>query len=428
MQGLTGRLVIVVTGLLLGSQSAEVRAEWSTLGGNAQHTSYVSGSIDPVQLSQLWSTPLTSNVTGGMVVGGGGVFLRASSGQGPTIYAVDAATGDSLWNATPSGRVMPPAYADGKVYVHTTTELNAYDAANGDLIFSTPLPSQGQLYPNPTPFEGSVYLGGGMFGDLYSFNAATGAENWSFEPYFSLHSRWTPAVNSQHVFFHSTTTLQVLPGLLMMTDHSGEIVSIGVDEFADGSSSAVVLGPGNLAYTTGSGRVTAWSTIPTEEGSLAPLWIAEVGGFGTPSLANDMLYVRDGSGGILALDALSGTLQWSWDHANALAASMIVTDNLLFVTSDSSGGWPGETLAIDLATQSVVWQFPTGGEIALANNVLYILGVNDGVRTLYAFAVPESASIVTLAIGIACAAVFVRAQGSRLAPPGPSSSTNSNSA
>ena len=64
-----------------------------------------------------------------------------------------------------------------------------------------------------------------------------------------------------------------------------------------------------------------------------------------------------------------GKLQWTSENLGEGGfQSVLVTRNLAFVSNAN------KTVALDLATQKVVWNYPRGGSLAISSNgVLYIL-------------------------------------------------------
>lgn len=88
--------------------------------------------LDATDGSKRWRFTHDGNVTeGAAAVADGRVFLSSGEQDG-AIYALDLATGESLWSA-PVGDEGTPVVADGVVYVpsRASSELIALDAANG---------------------------------------------------------------------------------------------------------------------------------------------------------------------------------------------------------------------------------------------------------------------------------------------------------
>ena len=100
-------------------------------------------------------------------------------GDGGTLYALDAATGDEEWSyAIGEAFTTAPTVADGTVYVGSGDyHLYAVDAETGDEEWS--FDTEGTVAATPTVADGIVYAGGGGQ-HLYAIDATSGQEQWSF--------------------------------------------------------------------------------------------------------------------------------------------------------------------------------------------------------------------------------------------------------
>lgn len=106
----------------------------------------------PVLVSAEWSdgTPAVAN----------GIVYTSHGLSG--IVALDAATGNVLWNVTREGYALHTAttVADGVVYFGRSGDgLCALDATSGDEIWSAPLEDE-KLFSEPVVTGGVVYIGG----------------------------------------------------------------------------------------------------------------------------------------------------------------------------------------------------------------------------------------------------------------------------
>jgi outer membrane protein assembly factor BamB len=110
------------------------------------------------------------------------VFFGATNGD---FYALNAATGATLWKKQLGGAVLHTAACvggtvvtgcmDGKVY--------AFNAATGADAWATPYQTGGGICVAPLVTGGTVYLGS-RDGKFYALDLATGAERWT--PYRTL--------------------------------------------------------------------------------------------------------------------------------------------------------------------------------------------------------------------------------------------------
>ncbi|MGA7220147.1 MAG: PQQ-binding-like beta-propeller repeat protein [Candidatus Sulfotelmatobacter sp.] len=183
------------------------------------------------------------------------------------------------------------------------------------------------VFSSPAELSNVVYAGA-YDGNLYAFNATTGAKLWS---YFTEVGSWiysSPAVDNGVVYFSS-----VYPGV-----------------------------PG-VIYAVKTDGTLLWS-YPTLNGSYA-----------TPTVANGVVYCGDYSGTLYALNATTGALLWTFDSGTQIASAPAVVDGVVYFGSESTNVY-----ALKASTGAEIWHFATGSQIqsspAVANGVVYI-GSND---------------------------------------------------
>ena len=128
------------------------------------------------------------DVVGYPVVADGRVFVVARSQPGSVhggrLYALDSEDGSVLWGPVAIGGSswrIGIAYDDAHVYaVNGSGLLRAFDAATGDVAWSTTLVGQWSFTSPPTAVDGTVYVGGaGMDGTIYAVDGTTGALRWN---------------------------------------------------------------------------------------------------------------------------------------------------------------------------------------------------------------------------------------------------------
>ena len=128
------------------------------------------------------------------VVSGGVVY----TGTGEYVIAVDAASGDLLWQT--EQRIESDTrlvVADGIVYSTSGYTLDAVNAETGVLLWQYPI---GLRVSSPTVAGGVVYIGS-EDGHLYAIDAKTGSALWRFRTGGQIYS--TPAVEDSVVYFGS---------------------------------------------------------------------------------------------------------------------------------------------------------------------------------------------------------------------------------
>jgi eukaryotic-like serine/threonine-protein kinase len=149
----------------------------------------------------------------------------------------------------------------------------------------------------------------------------------------------------------------------------GRVVSIALSNLAMRSSPAITV---TTSGTFGCG------------GSTNPVAI-----YGTPALANGLVFIAAYNGEVDAYTA--DTLEYRWSFPQKGVSNLKPIIGAIEVSGDTLyfGGTDGNVYGLDAVTGNKKWQFTTGGEIwstpAIANNTLYI-GSFD--KKIYAVDIP----------------------------------------
>lgn len=371
---------------------------WPMYQANPAHTGYLPVTLNPSNFAPRWSVTIHSGVALNPVTAADGLVLASENTYfgDAGLYSLDAATGNVLWS-TNFGSVFsvnPPSYAYGNVYIQTCdnygdTFLHSFQAATGVFVFRSPHAAQWEHYFAPTIFDGNVYVDGGEYGGMYSFNANSGVQNWF--GYVGQYDGWTPAVDTNfcYTFTGSGDTVPITGefriidrasgnNLYLVTDYAfqwngytmNEAVTLGANEdaFAINEPGSVYPGYGP------NGRLLMFDLRMGGGNTPHIGWVLSDHFTGQVTLANGVLYVNDG-GILVALDEVTGSSLWTWTPpSGSLTGTIIATDNLLFAGTGTA------TYAIDLVSHQTVWSSPVGGALALGEGVLYVAG-SDGTLT-----------------------------------------------
>jgi outer membrane protein assembly factor BamB len=304
------------------------------------------------------------------------------------LFALDAASGETEWTKAFGSvfSVNPPSYANGNVYIQTgnhgsDTYLRAYDAQTGGFVFRAPHSAQWESYYAPTIYDGNVYINGGYYGGMYSFNATSGAQNWFAG--LQQYDEWTPAVDESRVYAYVG---EYAPGLYVHNRHTGQREFMIEDPNFDWNGwsmgLAPVLGSMDDVLAIHDGRLISFDLSERDI-----RWEIDSSFSGQPSLADGVIYAID-AGALVARNELTGSPLWGWElPSGSLRDTIIVTDTHLFTQTDSM------IYAVDLETHEDVWSYPAIGHLALSDGVLYVSS-SDGLVT--AIAVPEPSSLALL--------------------------------
>ena len=173
--GLAAVLFAAGQGLAAGSQGQYAVATQI----NVAH----SGDIDfttplTTPLKQAWSVNLGASVYSPLIADG--LAFAATQGE---LFALDLATGATLWQQQVQTGFNYIAYDDDKVFTVTFTgQLQAFRADSGKLKWTLQLPGGTQFVSGPTARGGIVYVSGGSQtggGTLYAVKESTGTILWS---------------------------------------------------------------------------------------------------------------------------------------------------------------------------------------------------------------------------------------------------------
>jgi outer membrane protein assembly factor BamB len=384
------------------SASANASTEWAQYKGNAQHTGYQAVTLEP-NANIAWSANIAGGISG--LAASNGKVYASSSGyfNNQSLTAISAFDGTQVWSKDFGAiySVNPPSIANGIVYLQTgnhgsDTYLRGYSAEDGSLKFKSAFSAQWERYQSPTLYDGTAYINGGYYGGAYAFDLKTGNQDWfvGLEQY----DGWTPAINQNHLVVYTGGNLRELD-----RETGATIQTIQSSSFSwSGWSSITPTLVDNTAYVSAGGNIMSFDLLTGKEG-----W--KLSGV-TSSLAvaqNEAFVIRNGA--VNSLNATTGAINWLWEDSavSNLGNDIIATDNLLIV----SGG--AYTYLLDRNSQQLLQRLDQSGQIALANNQLYIASNSN----LYAYniaVVPETSLVSMYTVGLFCLSVFVRRNRNKL--------------
>ena len=158
------------------------------------------------ELDKAWELEARGSVNGTAALAGDRVYVLA----GDAAYALDAATGELLWENSDVGGTSSPTYSDGIVYVtdRAPATLHALDADDGSELwqaeidphpeaagFSSPVVAGELVIVGSSSTEEFSASGDATFrGGVVAFDRGTGAEVWrhyTVEPPFNGVAVWS---------------------------------------------------------------------------------------------------------------------------------------------------------------------------------------------------------------------------------------------
>jgi len=360
-------------------------ADWTMFQGNAAHTGSVPVDTDPNQFSTRWQTAAVTNsgpryqLLATLTTAGGRFFVAGNK----LLYARNESDGSQVWQYDFSGlqypSVNPPAVDNGVVYIaagqQSSTFMFAFQAADGSLVFKSPMSSQWENYLAPTIGTDGIYTNAGTYGGLYAFDRTGKQLFFTNEAQTSV---WTPAVDASGVYSYTGGILQVVDPMTGAVLHSitdptfqNYVYEIGGSPVLGAPGSVFVANYENSLLNGGAigNTLLKFDVGPDTIGWQVP------GVFpSTPAYAKGVLYVANEKP--LRLEARAeadGTVLWSWTPPQAgdsnFISETLLTGNLVLISTNLA------TYAIDLASHQAVWSYPLPGRLALSQNgVLYIQG------------------------------------------------------
>jgi uncharacterized repeat protein (TIGR01451 family) len=351
----------------------ESTANWPGLGNGPAHTGYQPVTLGSAAFTAGWSSYFTGNLQP-VAVGEGKVFVTpytTFSGSYSYVSAVDAMSGVPLWRyryATSSYSLSPASVSQGRVFVERGDggpALWCFDSSTGNVLWTAPIDSQGQHYYAPTTINGGVWVDGGSLNGLYGFNVTDGTQRF-FNSSLDDFDRWSPAYSNGVVYTW-------VHGIFRAHDPYTGVVqwSLGVPSsgyLSMYTSPVVDQGRAFLAANLGLFGVdlTAHSTLWSVPGVFK----------GTPATANNRVYALLGDH-VYGYDAATGAQVQGYATADSnINGQPIVTNDSLIVSSSS------KTYIFDLVG-TLRQTLPYGGDVLLANNILYVAPLEGTLRTYY---------------------------------------------
>lgn len=370
--------LMVISSTLLG-HSAIASDQWAMYQANSSHTGYIPITINPSDIAFRWKKNVSSNALSPITVAENHIFVSDPGYFGTQhLYAIKK-NGTMAWGKTFSNifSVNPPSYADGKVYLQTgnhasDTYLRAYNAITGNIVFQAPHAAQWERYLAPTIYKNNVYINGGYYGGMYSFDGKKGHENWFYDG-LPQTDGWTPAVDEKWAYTY-------LGSLYVVDRLTGKLAFKILNS---GQQAVPMLGGLNDVFVIDGGMLSKFKT-DTQKIAWQKSYGFNEDYTGQPALANNVIYAGTTLGSLVALDQATGKTLWAWKNADKDSAinNVIATKSHAFFTTAN------KIYAIDINTHQNVWSYPASGHLALGESALYVASGN-GVLTAFRLGLPD---------------------------------------
>ncbi len=342
---------------------------------DAAHTGVADSSGPTRTPVEIWRYNIGDIIESSPAVVEGVLYIGSDKG----IYAINASTGDHIWNNITAGGMSSPAVDNGVVYIGSAGGfVQAFNASTGTQIFRHPTGGQG-VSASPLVINDGVYIGVGL---LMRLNTSTGHPTWTYRAQDSSSFETSPAVVDGIIYVGAdyniyavnaslgtkiwNYTIEYQPNGYIISSPS---VSVGVVYIGSGSTTSTVNGQ-------------VWAVNAT---SGTKMWNHTVSGgvVSSPAVFGRYVYAGAYDGTIFALDRLNGREVWSYQTGDSIFSSPAVANGIVYVGSND-----GYIYALDGQTGEKLWSYQTEGPIrsspTIVNGVLYV-GSYDG----YVYALTE---------------------------------------
>jgi len=344
------------------------------------------------------------------IPGGGKTGISTTYGDGMVFpgsfenqqMALDARTGDILWNTLTKGpMIFSGSYYDGKFLRGGTDDntLYCFNATNGQILWTYTPDTDGYFTTGCAVAYGMVYELN-KDGYLYAINVETGDLVWKYQGPHTILWPGFPTIADGKVYA-TTGEVAAYGGEVGVSEfacldaYTGRLIwKLPMEALAPRESVAVAYGnlymiPGNVTiavdsisgseYTTmdqvwalGTSTISVsswpmWRTDPTHSSTaqsgpsnLTVAWKFTTKGsvISSPSVADGIVYFGSQDKNIYAVGAWSGNLIWKFATQGAIESSPAVANGKVY-----TGGDDGYVYCLDAYTGAFLWRKFVNGDL-----------------------------------------------------------------
>jgi FOG: WD40-like repeat len=319
---------------------------------DASHTGSINAPGLTPPLQQKWSVNFGQNISY-PIIADGKVFVtvRNPSVYGTKLYALNAATGAIAWGPIDLGGVYywsALCYENGRVFaLNGDGVLRAFDAANGNIVWTRQLPGQYSFSSAPTVYQGVIYTGGaGSGGTVYAVSADTGNVLWTASVMNGSQS--SPAVTQDGLYVSYSC-----PNVYKLNPATGALIW----RYSNGCS-----GGGGKTPAFYNGRLYVRDYLPdyifdAQTGAQAGNFVSK----SIPAFKGQMGFFLNGpkyfgsSGTLEGRDVNSNSVMWTFGGDGFLQSGLLVVNDYVYVGSDR-----GKLYALAANTGQQVWSTNVG--------------------------------------------------------------------
>lgn len=264
----------------------------------------------------------------------GVIYQAYSTGSGGKLMALDAKTGNELWNSKLAGNWIvesTPVVEDGKVYVGADGGyIISFDAASGKELWRKQ-PAGGWMHSMPSISDGKVYMGyqGGI---LVALDASTGKELWRYK-----------SPDASYIHGNATgSSPAVADGIVYMGFPDGNVAAIDAStgklkwkhRTNGGIISSAAISGETIFIGSNDGKLYAFDRLTGQ-----PLWQHEIGAWvaSSPAISGNTLVVGALDGNLYAFTP-GGEAADRWPRVNGKITDSVtgepVADAAIIITDD----------------------------------------------------------------------------------------------
>ena len=345
--------------------SDSMPGDWSMMGRDLQVTRHLPNVTRNPSGRLLWTRDLGLPTRSPPTVADGVIYI----GGNFKVLALDAKTGDSIWELNTTGPIHNSiAVAGAHLYLGLLDHrLLALDRRTGEVQWE--FRAQGPVATSPVVSDGIVYFGASdQF--IYALDASDGDVVWKKE--IAGNVRSSVAINDGQLFaadsegnlhiLNARTGQDRLRFRTSAPSSSAPVVANGLVYFPTGGTLyAVDSGareiPGQYQFKRVWSYLWVWRIpgIPRPPVQKGGKWrysnVPSAGIGGAPAVTPEAFYVGDTGGNFHAADALEATKIWSFRaNAGILGSPVVLGDHVYF------GDQGGVFYSLDRNSGNVEWQ------------------------------------------------------------------------
>ena len=341
--------------------------DWPTFGGSPAHSGRYAAALDSCNFAPAWSQAVVDGrALNRAVIAGDKAFVTAPTGSSGSLRAtgvaagLDLTTGAPLWSfpVVSSYSINPPTVFDGRVYFQRVNnssgnQLFSLNAATGAQVWASSFGAQWDGYEAPAVSALGIFFNGGTYGGMYGFNFDGSSRFFLSLPQID---GWTPTIHRDRLFSFvggsfiehdpaTSATLWSLPN------------QVGTAVIAAQGNSALVANTASLSCFDLRARSLRWKTLNTYSGR--------------PAIGAGRAFTIQGNT-VRSYGLADGTPGTVYQADEALIGQPVIFNDRLVISSDA------KTWVFDLSEGRLLQSLGAGGTLSYANGYLLAAG-NDGV-------------------------------------------------